>query len=153
MVYPGSLALPTAWAYLPDLANAFGRVANKALTTPERFAPFEQFHFKGYSLTGADLAEQLADVAWEQGWLQAGGELKIGSLPWPLLKAGGWLVPMWRELAEMHYLWRTPHALAGDKLAALIGPEPHTELSVALQQSLQELGKMGRLVCDAPLWA
>ena len=153
MTYPGGLDLPTAWAYLPDLAAAFVRAAEQLLKAPGRFAPFETFHFKGYSLTGKDWAEHLADVAWDHGWLEAGGRLKIGSLPWAMIWAGALLVPMWRELAEMRYLWQTPHGLAGDKLAALIGPEPHAQLSVAVQQSLQELDTTARLTCNMPSWA
>ena len=153
MTYPGALDLPTAWAYLPDLANTFVRVADKLLDAPGGFAPFELFHFRGYSLTGRQWAEQLTAAARDNGWLQPDGQLKIAALPWPLIKAGGLLVPMWRELARMRYLWQTPHALAGDKLAALIGPEPHTELSVAVRQALQDLGKIRRKVCDAPFWA
>ena len=60
---------------------------------------------------------------------------------------------MWRELAEMRYLWQTPHALAGDKLAALIGPEPRTELSVAVPQALRDLDSAQRLTCNMAAWA
>ncbi len=153
MTYHGALDVPTAWAYLPDMANAFVRAAGKLLEAPHRFAPFETFHFKGHSLTGGEWAEQLADVAWDNGWLPPDGQLKIAALPWALLKAGGLLVPMWRELSEMRYLWQTPHALSGDKLAALIGPEPHTPLPVAVQFALQGLGKARRLACNMPQWA
>ncbi len=153
MVYPGALDVPTAWAYVPDLARAFVRVADQLVEAREQFAPFEAFHFTGHTLTGGDWAEQLADVAWGNGWLAPGGGLRTSSLPWPLLRAGGLLVPMWRELDRMRYLWQTPHALAGDKLAALIGPEPHTELALAVQQSLEALRKTRRLACEAAVWA
>ena len=153
MTYPGSHDLPTAWAYLPDLASAFVRVADKSPELPDCLAPFEQFHFRGHSLSGADWAEQLTDIALDQGWLAPDGQLKLGSLPRSLLKYGGLLVPMWRELAEMRYLWQTPHALSGGKLAALIGPESRTELAVAVQQSLEELGKTRRMACAGPVWA
>ena len=153
MTYPGALDLPTAWAYLPDLAAAFVRAAEQLVQAPERFAPFEVMHFKGYSLTGKDWADQHADAAWDQGWLEAGGRLRIGALPWAVMRAAGLLVPMWRELAEMRYLWQTPHALAGDKLAALIGPEPHTQFPVAVRQSLLELDLTLRLGCTTPSWA
>lgn len=153
MTYPGALDVRTAWAYVPDMAGAFVRVADKLLEAPQRFAPFEIFHFKGHSLTGSEWAEQLADVAWDNGWLPPAGKLKIASMPWRLMKAGGMLVPMWRELCEMRYLWKTPHALSGDKLAALIGPEPHTPLPVAVQLALQDLGKARSLACNMPQWA
>ena len=153
MVYPGALDVPTAWAYLPDLAKTFVRVAGARLDAPGRFAPFETLHFKGYTLSGSDWADQLGDAAWDHGWLQSGDGLEIGSLPWRILRAGGLLVPMWRELAEMRYLWQTPHALSGDKLATLIGPEPHTELSLAVQHSLKALGKLRHTGCSAAAWA
>lgn len=153
LVYPGALDVPTAWAYLPDLAETFVRVAATLLEAPQRLAPFEVLHFNGHTLTGNEWAEQMADAAWDHGWLPPGGGLRTGSLPWPVLRAGGLLVPMWRELAEMRYLWQTPHALAGDKLAALIGAEPHTELALAVQHSLEALGKLRRLACQAAVWA
>lgn len=40
----------------------------------------------------------------------------------------------------MRYLWQTPHALANDKLTALIDPEPHTPLGLAAQTALAHLG-------------
>jgi hypothetical protein len=49
-------------------------------------------------------------------------------------------VPTWAALSEMRYLWETPHALANDKLKALIGVEPHTPLSPASQTALFDLG-------------
>ncbi len=153
MTYPGAFDVPTAWAYLPDLAKAFVGAAEKLLEAPGRFAPFEVFHFQGHTLTGRDWADQLADAAWDNGWLRPGGGLKTGSLPWPLIQAAGLLLPMWRELAKMRYLWQTPHGLAGGKLAALIGPEPHTELPAAVQQSLLALGKTRHTGCPVNAWA
>ena len=153
MVYPGRLDVPTPWAYLPDLARAFARVADKLTDASAVMAPFEVFHFEGHTLTGKEWADQFADAAWDNGWLQPGGSLKTRFLPWPLIQAGGLLVPMWRELARMRYLWQTPHALSGNKLAALIGPEPHTELPLAVQQSLQALGKVRHTGCSAAAWA
>ncbi len=153
MVYPGALDVPSAWTYLPDLANTFVRVADKLVHTPAQFAPFEVFHFQGYSLTGRAWAEQLEDVARNQGWLEPAQQLKIGYLPWPVIKICGLLVPMWRELIEMRYLWQTPHALAGGKLDALIGAEPHTPLSLAIHTALRDLGLAGRSGCAETSWA
>ena len=153
MTYPGAFDVPTAWAYLPDLAKAFVGVADKLLEAPGHFAPFEVFHFQGHTLTGRDWADQLADAAWDNGWLRPGGGLRTGSLPWPLIQAAGLLMPMWRELGKMRYLWHTPHGLAGGKLAALIGPEPHTEMSSAVQQSLLALGKTRHAGCPVTAWA
>ena len=142
--YPGAWDVPTAWAYLPDLAQTFERVARCALVEPGRFKPFETFHFKGYKLTGADWMAALEPLAREQRWLPSQATLKRGAMPWWLFKALGWAVPMFRELAEMQYLWHTPHALANDKLVALIGAEPHTPLAQAARGALADLGLLGR---------
>jgi hypothetical protein len=61
---------------------------------------------------------------------------KHSRLPWPLIRVGSWVVPMWRELVEMEYLWRVPHALDGDDLQRQIGEVPATPLVQALTQSL-----------------
>ena len=53
MVYPGALDVPTAWAYVPDLAETFVRGATRLLETPKRLAPFDVLHFKGHTLTAA----------------------------------------------------------------------------------------------------
>ena len=153
MTYPGALDVPTAWAYLPDLANSFVRVAQRALDQPACLAPFEVFHFQGYCLSGQDWLAQFRSVAQEQDWTEAGEELQPASLPWRAIQIGGLVVPLWRELAEMRYLWRTPHTLVGDRLAGLIGPESHTALSVAVRQSLQSLGLLSRVDCKGPVRA
>ena len=56
------------------------------------------------------------------------------------LDAGGLLVPMWREIAGMAYLWRVPHALDGTHLEHTLGPLYSTPLSEALRASLRRLG-------------
>ena len=146
--YPGAWDVPTAWAYLPDLAQTFERLARCALVESGRFESFEMFHFKGYRLTGSDWLAVLEPLAREQGWLASKATLKRGAMPWWLFKALGWAVPMFRELAEMQYLWHTPHALANDKLEALIGPEPHTPLARAAQSALADLGLLGNLKAE-----
>lgn len=71
---------------------------------------------------------------------QAAG-LRRGSMPWGLIGAVGLVVPVWRELARMSYLWRVPHALDGRRLAALPGGALHaTPLRAALRESLLALG-------------
>ncbi len=60
---------------------------------------------------------------------------------------------MWRELVQVPCLWQTPHVLAGDKAASLIGPEPHIPLPKAVHNTLRDLGKLRPPACDAPVWA
>ncbi len=136
--YPGTPGVSRAWAYLPDLARTFVAVAQRrnALT------PYEVFHFAGHQITGQRWTELLAAVARAQGWLKPEMPLKIKNLPWAVIRLGAMLVPTWSALLEMRYLWETPHALTNEKLAALIGPEPHTPLVPAVEAALVDLGLM-----------
>lgn len=134
--YPGQRDVATAWAYLPDLARTFVAVACKRA----QLRPFEVFHFAGYSISAQQWLDALEPVARAQGWVSPGAPLKRRTLPWSLLRLGAWLVPTWAALVEMRYLWDTPHALANDKLTALIGPEPNTPLAQAAKAALADLG-------------
>ncbi len=149
MTYPGHRDVPTAWAYLPDLARSFVAVAQKRAELPL----FENLHFTGYSLTGQQWLDALTPVARAQGWLPPAQALDFGRLPWLAIRMAAPLVPTWASLLEMRYLWDTPHALANQKLTALIGPEPHTPLGVAAQTALQDLRQipLDTLSSDFPL--
>lgn len=136
LVYPGPMDVPHAWAYLPDLADAFVRVAGQP-----GHAQFANWHFEGYTLTGAQLLAALEGAAADLGLAPPQG-FRHGGMPWALIRAGGVVVPMWRELARMAYLWRVPHALDGRRLKALAGAGEAlpTPLSVALRDSLLAMG-------------
>ena len=134
--YPGQGEVATAWAYLPDLACSFVAVAERA----DGLAPFEVLHFAGYQLSARHWLDALTPLAQAQGWLAPGAKLQRAGLPWPLLRLAGPFVAAWAALAEMRYLWQTPHALANDRLTALIGPEPHTPLPQAATAALADLG-------------
>ena len=133
--YPGTPDVPRAWAYLPDLARTFVAVAERRAKLP----PFEVLHFAGHRITGQRWLDVLGPVAQAQGWLPPGTPLKMSKLPWPIIRIGALWVPTWAALLEMRYLWQTPHALANDKLTALLGTEPHTPLAQAVQASLVDL--------------
>ena len=60
-------------------------------------------------------------------------------MPWALLRLGGLVVPVWRELAEMRYLWTCPHALDGAAAQRFAGPLPTTRLAQALAPSVRAL--------------
>ena len=136
VTYPGHLDVPTAWAYLPDLARCFVAVAERRSLLPQ----FERLHFAGYSLTGQDWLDTLNPIARQQGWVEPGGNLQFKRAPWGFIRLASPFVPTWASLMEMRYLWDTPHALVNDRLTALIGPEPHTPFDKALRQSLVDLG-------------
>ncbi|XVJ68326.1 MAG: epimerase [Rhizobacter sp.] len=130
LVYPGPLGVQHAWAYLPDLAQAMVRLAQQN-TLPA----FSEFQFPGHAVTGEEFLAALTSAATSLGLTPVRG-FKHSRLPWPLIRLGSWVVPMWRELVEMEYLWRVPHALDGSDLQRQIGEVPTTPLVQALTQSL-----------------
>ena len=112
---------------------------------------FEVFHFAGHVLTGQRWLDLLNPIARAQGWVRPDAQLRWKSMPWGVIRVGALFVPTWASLLEMRYLWNTPHALANDKLCALIVTEPHTPLVQAVEQSLRDLGLLSRpLASDAP---
>jgi nucleoside-diphosphate-sugar epimerase len=133
--YPGTMDVPTAWAFLPDLAQAFVQVAR----VREALEPWEVLHFAGHTCTGADWAEALQREAHARGWLAPQARLRTRTLPWPLLRVAALAIPTLAALCEMRYLWRTPHALVNTRMAALAGPEPHTPFQVAVSRALDDL--------------
>ena len=84
--------------------------------------------------------QALQPVAVRRGWIAAGAALKFKRLPWGLMRVGALLMPAWAGLLEMRYLWNTPHRLSNDRLTALIGAEPHTDLAIAANAALEDLG-------------
>jgi len=134
LVYPGDPALVHAWAYLPDLARAFAAVAELA-----DLAPFERFAFAGHSVTGEAFLAALECAARSLGAAPARG-WRHGRMPWPLVRVAGLVIPLWRDLAKMSYLWRVPHALDGTRLALRCPGLVATPLETALRASLVALG-------------
>jgi nucleoside-diphosphate-sugar epimerase len=134
LVYPGPLEVPHAWAYLPDLARAFVAVA-----ASEELPAFADLHFPGHTLTGAQLLAAVERAAASLGMVPA-QDWHHGSMPWALIRAGGVVVPTWRAIAEMSYLWRVPHALDGRALYAAVGALPATPIDAALRAALLDLG-------------
>ncbi len=126
LTYPGPLAHVHTWAYVPDLAATFVRVAEARKT----LALFENIHFAGHAVTGYEFVQSMQRV------LQR--TLKLGALPWWLIRALGVIKPAWRDLAEMSYLWQRPHRLVTNAAHAHL-MAPTTPLERALQQSLVTL--------------
>lgn len=135
LVYPGPLDVPHAWAYLPDLARAFVALAER----DDVIAPFARYHFPGHTLTGRQLLDGLQHACATLGCSPARG-FRVGGMPWRAIRVLGLVMPMPREIAEMAYLWRVPHALDGSALRALLGTLPATPLDEALVQALRAQG-------------
>lgn len=124
VLYPGPMDRMHAWAYLPDVARAMVGLAEKRAA----FAPFESFGFPGHAVTGQNLVDAIERVS--------GRKLKVKGLSWPMIRLLGLAMPQMREVAEMSYLWRTPHAIDGSKLAATL-PNLHGKtLEVAIADAL-----------------
>ncbi len=124
VMYPGPLDRTHAWAYLPDMARAMTVLADKRAG----FAAFEEFGFPGYALTGQMLVDAMAR--------SAGRKLKIKGLSWPMIRLLGCAMPQMREVAEMSYLWRRPHAIDGAKLAAALPEFRATPYEAAIAEAL-----------------
>jgi hypothetical protein len=133
-VYPGPLDRVHAWAYLPDLARAFVAVASR-----DELPAYAELPFAGHAVNGEQLLAALERAATSLGLAPAQG-FRRGTLPWGLLKAAGLVLPMWREIAEMAYLWQVPHALDGAALQRAVGWLPATPLEAALREALVDLG-------------
>lgn len=108
-VYPGSMDVAHSWAYLPDLARSFVNVAEQA----QRCESYENLLYTGHCLTGAELKALVEQTC--------GRELTCVAMPWKLIKLGAVIVPLWREMAELAYLWERPHRLDGERLHQLVG--------------------------------
>lgn len=126
-IYPGPMNVQRAWTYLPDLAQAFVRVAAQRAA----LRGHHRFHFAGDAVTGEELQRQLQAVT--------GRALRSGHLPWGLMRLASPFVAEWRELLTLRYLWQRPHRLDDSALRALIGAVPHTPLPQALAAALAEL--------------
>lgn len=141
LVYPGPLGVAHAWAYLPDLANAFVAVAERSQSGDVR--ALEKLHFAGHTMTGKELLETVQAAAADidatptvvatRGW-------RYGGIPWGFVRAMGIVMPMMKATAEMSYLWRVPHALDGAGLTARIGPLPQKLPGQAMREALVKLG-------------
>jgi nucleoside-diphosphate-sugar epimerase len=126
--WPGNRDIPHAFAYLPDLAEAFVALAERIDTLPL----FDTFTFAGHTLSGTEFKAHVERAV--------GRKLRDGGVPWWLFK---WVGPFYRILAEvneMAYLWNTPHSLDGRKLEAVLGNVVATPPAEAIRQALIDQG-------------
>jgi nucleoside-diphosphate-sugar epimerase len=125
LTYPGPPDVPHAWAFLPDLAEAFAALADKVDDLPM----FSDLGFEGYTLTGTELANAVADAL--------GRPIRVKPMAWMPLQLARPFWPVARHLIEMHYLWRVPHRVDGTALKALLPEMEATPLTLAMQQALK----------------
>jgi nucleoside-diphosphate-sugar epimerase len=132
LTYPGPLDIVHEWAYLPDLAQALVALVERR----DRLPPFAAFGFAGHAVSGRQFLAAISRSCRR--------DFKIDIMPWRLLKLMGVVVPVFRELADISYLWSTPHAVDGARLAEIIGDLPRTPLDEAIAASLAALGMRRR---------
>lgn len=130
----------TPWAYVPDLAATFARLATRLSEGPAT-GGVREFSFAGNTFSRADWARLLKPVAQREGWLAPGAEFRQSGLPWGLFKVLALFVPILREVLEMRYLGQRPHRLEDPALVALLGSHlPATPPEQAVVQALADLG-------------
>jgi nucleoside-diphosphate-sugar epimerase len=118
------------WAYLPDVAETLARLIDRRTALPA----FAVYQFKGHwDETGADMLDAIRRAAGR-------ADLKAKPFPWTLVECLSPFVPLFREVREMRYLWRTAVYMGNDKLLSVLGGEPHTPWDDAVRETLQGLG-------------
>jgi nucleoside-diphosphate-sugar epimerase len=132
LTYPGPLNVVHEWAYLPDFAAALVLLVEAR----EALDNFATFGFAGHAATGAELTRAIMRAL--------NRNLRIETMPWWILRTLAPLLPTFRELVEISYLWSVPHRVDGQKLASVIGAVPHTPFETAVTAALDELGLVPR---------
>jgi nucleoside-diphosphate-sugar epimerase len=137
---PGLPGVGHQWSYLPDVA----RTMVLLLEREEALAPFAVFHMAGHwDASGTQMAEAIQRVVVAHG----GTQPTINRLPWWLMSLAAPLVPLFREMKEMRYLWQQPLRMDNARLVAELGHEPHTPWDEAVTAALRG---QGNLVHPAP---
>jgi nucleoside-diphosphate-sugar epimerase len=128
VTYPGPSDVIHPWAYVPDLAEAAVKLAERR----DSFEPFAVFGFPGYAVTGAEMIEAIEAAT--------RNKVNVRHMTWWTLKTIGQLMALGRELSELEYLWKVPHRIDGSRLEAAIGKIPHTPFRKAIAMALRDLG-------------
>ena len=132
--YPGRRGIGHQWAYLPDVAETMVRLLEK----PDRLETFAVFHMEGHlDADGSQMIEAIRKAAGR-------ANIKVGTMPWWLMRLASPFVPLFRELLEMRYLWNAPIRMHNDRLKAVLGAEPHTPLDAAVRATLIGSGNLAK---------
>jgi nucleoside-diphosphate-sugar epimerase len=122
-----------SWAYLPDLAECFARLADRM----ESLAPFDRLQFEGlFDESGTRMTDAIHHAC--------GRRVRTVPFPWWLMRLLAPFGGFPREAAEIAPYWRHPMRFDNARLVALLGEEPRTPLAEAVRESLAALG------CIAP---
>ena len=126
----GRPGLAHQWAYLPDVAETLARLIERRAALPA----FAAYQFKGHwDETGMAMIDAIRRAT-------ARPALQVRSFPWTLTMGLSPFVPLFREVGEMRYLWKTAVYMGNDKLVGVLGEEPHTPWDEAVDETLRGLG-------------
>jgi len=119
-----------AWAYLPDVGETIALLMDRE----DALGDFEVFNFAGHQLASGEMPAAIAKAAGKP-------DLRVWPLPWFAIVALQPLIRLFREMAEMRYLWSESISLDGRRLQAFLGDAlPRTPLDVAVRDTLVGLG-------------
>ena len=132
---PGQPGVGHQWSYMPDVA----RTMVLLLDREEALETFACFHMAGHwDASGTQMIETIQHAVLASG----GAQPKVSRLPWWLMALAGPVVPLFREMQEMRYLWQHPLRMDNARLVALLGHEPHTPWSEAVRAALIGQGNL-----------
>ncbi|CEJ12057.1 NAD dependent epimerase/dehydratase family protein [bacterium YEK0313] len=134
ITYPGRPGTGHQWAYLPDVAETMIRLVEREA----ELADFACYHMDGH--WDADGRAMVAAIGRAAGTPAP----RVSAFPWWLAALASPIVPLFRELREMRYLWQEPVRLDNARLRALLGDEPRTPLDEAVRATLRGLGALGQ---------
>lgn len=130
VVNPGRKGVGHAWAYLPDVAETFMRLLDRADALPS----FARFNMDGfYDQDGMQMVAAIGEAVGRERTLTIG-------FPWRLAGLARPFMPLMRELYEMRYLWRETIRLDNSRLVEFLGEEPHTPIDGPVKATLRSLG-------------
>lgn len=130
ITYPGAPRVGHQWAYLPDVAETMVRLLERS----SDLESFAVYHMEGHwDADGTQMIDAIRRNACDR-------KIKISGLPWTLMQLLSPIVPLFRELTEMRYLWNMPVRMDNRRLVSVLGDEPHTPLDTAIRSTLLSLG-------------
>lgn len=129
ITYPGRPGVGHQWAYLPDVAETMLRLAER-----DDLGAFATYNMEGHwDGDGRQMVEALRRVLGRP-------DLPVKPFPWTATRLLSPVVPLFREIVGMKYLWDQPVRMTNARLVALLGEEPHTPLDTAVRETLTGLG-------------
>lgn len=129
-----------AYAYLPDLAEAFARL----LAGPERLHPFERLQFGGHwDASGTEMRDAIRRAV--------GRDVPERAFPWWLMRLAAPFGGFPKEALEIMPVWKHSMRLDNGRLVELLGAEPHTPLGRAIEATLADMGCLDREPAEARL--